>query len=280
MADESDNPILLKNAAELRAEQEAKDKRRDRRQRQLQLWFNGILTVMTIVTAGVVLYQNRILNRTLSEIERQSKAAESQISIGRNALGLSELTSQASLAQGQEALNLSSRSFDAQVSAFRSEQRAWVMFQQLQANWTIGKPVEFTVKWINSGKTPASTVLAVVRGQGIDLRDHPDRPALTYPTKPQLPLMLTPNGTIDSRIQLKDEKEVPWTLNQTHIDLINRGKGRVYLYGRLDYVDAFDCEHWTQFCVRIKSYTDGQLLWEPCGQYDGVDQGDCKQRKK
>ncbi|HYN10526.1 MAG TPA: hypothetical protein VES67_24275 [Vicinamibacterales bacterium] len=85
MADDHHGPYVFKTTAEEEAEQQAKDERRDRRQRTLQLWFNGILTAATLLTLGVLVYQNYLLKRSnqivaesVNESKAQSKAAQAQ----------------------------------------------------------------------------------------------------------------------------------------------------------------------------------------------------------
>jgi hypothetical protein len=70
-----DGAILIESAAQKEARIRAEEQRGDRRDRKMQLRFNAILMVATIVTTGIVAYQNWILIRSLDEMKTQSKAA-------------------------------------------------------------------------------------------------------------------------------------------------------------------------------------------------------------
>ena len=61
---------LIETPAERNEREQAEEKRREAKQRKLQLWFNGILTFATILTAIIVCYQNRILRLALEETQR------------------------------------------------------------------------------------------------------------------------------------------------------------------------------------------------------------------
>jgi len=78
MAEEPDGGRLLDSPAERAKKEEAKQQTAEKLQRDKyrtrQLTFNGILTVATICTAIIVLYQNHFLSKSVVELTKQSKA--------------------------------------------------------------------------------------------------------------------------------------------------------------------------------------------------------------
>ena len=75
MAHGPDGSLLIETEAEKEARERAEEQRTDRRHRKLQLWFNAVLMIATILTAGIVLYQNYILDKSLDEMRIQSATA-------------------------------------------------------------------------------------------------------------------------------------------------------------------------------------------------------------
>jgi hypothetical protein len=88
-----DGSLLIETPAEKDARERAEEQRTDRRHRKLQLWFNGLLMVATILTAGIVLYQNHILNNTLVEMQTQSGIAKIAADAAKSAAGTAKMPS-------------------------------------------------------------------------------------------------------------------------------------------------------------------------------------------
>src|SRR5687768_1907390 len=82
--------LLIETAAQKEARERAKEQRTDRRYRKLQLWFNGALMGATILTVGIGLYQNLILNDTLVEMRTQSGIAKTAADAARVAAQATE----------------------------------------------------------------------------------------------------------------------------------------------------------------------------------------------
>src|SRR5215216_1916991 len=82
--------LVLDAPEERRIRQQQQEQRREEVRRNAQFWFNCILTVSTILTTGIVLYQNQILSRTLDEMGVQSAAARESVVASREATAVSE----------------------------------------------------------------------------------------------------------------------------------------------------------------------------------------------
>ena len=65
-------PYLLETPAEKEAREQTDEKRRENAHRRLQLWFNGVLALFAIVTAGAVIYQGCVMRDQLSEMRGTS----------------------------------------------------------------------------------------------------------------------------------------------------------------------------------------------------------------
>jgi hypothetical protein len=72
MTDDSNNPYLLETPAEKIAREQTEEKRRENTQRSIQLWFNGILAMFAIVTAGAVIYQGSVMHDQLTQMQQAS----------------------------------------------------------------------------------------------------------------------------------------------------------------------------------------------------------------
>jgi hypothetical protein len=107
MPDNAGGPHLIETPAERTTREKTEDQRRENRYRRLQLWFNGILAIATILTCGIVLYQNRILKRSLGEMVKQSTAMGNTLGEARKQTGFAETSANAA----QKALDLTRENF-------------------------------------------------------------------------------------------------------------------------------------------------------------------------
>ena len=167
-------PLLIESTAEKEARERAAEQRQDRRQRRLQLWFNGALMVATVVSVGIVLYQNRILMLTLSEMVVQTseikKSAAASVDAAEAATTAARATEnqlviqlgQVDIAHDQlsAANKAASEQLTAQRDAMRLERRAWIGATQALGGPTvqIGRRIRATIQLINTGQTPALRV--------------------------------------------------------------------------------------------------------------------------
>ena len=141
-----DGTLLIESAAERNERERAQDQRRDRRYRTVQLWFNGILMLATILTAGTVLYQNRILNGSLDETKIQSIAA----------LVAADAAKSAAI-ETKRSADIANESF---VFLRKVVERPYLVIESMTpVNFAEGQAPTFILQMKNTGKNPALNVV-------------------------------------------------------------------------------------------------------------------------
>lgn len=173
-----DGAALLDTAADRREKEHAEEQRRDARRRNLQYWFNVIVAFSTVASAGIVLYQNRILDRTMDEMRAQSDAAKQSVLATKEAIVVSERLAreareqsdrltERSLAEAREARRASMLAVKAaqeananNISAFQADQRPWLLVKEVNISDLApsDKTIRADVVIQNFGKSPAMAV--------------------------------------------------------------------------------------------------------------------------
>ena len=276
MADGSDGPILIESATEREAKERANEQRQDRRQRKLQLCFNFFLLLATVVTAGIVLYQNRILSLTLSEMVKQTvqirrsadasinaadaaksaaQSAENQLPIQLGQLDTTHQqirdASEASRQQTKLALDQITQARD----ALREDQRAWLAFtgyslfarapktnewQQREPN--VGDQFQVRFELRNYGRTPAWNMWSTERLNFGPVVPPPPKWSGILPTDAR-PTVVVPGD--DGRFN----ETLPYTIEPGLEPLYRSEVNRLFVWSRMYYCDASGRRHWTDVCI-------------------------------
>jgi hypothetical protein len=148
----------------------------------------------------------------------------------------------------------------ASIEASRTDQRAWVGFENAQVNVHAGNQSRFSVNVKNTGKTPALHVSLqyfiknVERGQALQFTY---KGITTVPSRG----MLAPNG-IFSVILTNAEPDA------AEMNRIRTEEKHVYFYGRLTYNDIFGRSHWTTFCTYMSQEGNAMVS---CSEYNNTD---------
>ncbi|MSV34180.1 MAG: hypothetical protein EXQ47_01090 [Bryobacterales bacterium] len=139
MAENTSGPHLIETPAEREAREQTQERSRQNSYRKLQVIFNGILAAFTILTAGMVLYQNHVLNLSLIEAKRQADAT----------------IDSANAAKG--AADTASESLKASIASFRQQVRPYVVNEttRINARPTVGLILGVEAVIRNTGTTPA-----------------------------------------------------------------------------------------------------------------------------
>ncbi|MBZ5598559.1 MAG: hypothetical protein LAN83_09565 [Acidobacteriia bacterium] len=160
--------------------------------------------------------------------------------------------------------------------AMRVDQRAWVSIP-FPVNFPLnGTSIPANTQIKNSGKTPAKNakgdVIATIFSQldkptiGDFSVGHPheqlETPGVIFPDAP-VPVSIYV-GTYHAT-----GKEVT-TVDEALRQDIYIGKRFILFYGRINYSDVYDIQHWTQFCTGSGSGIPSDLLKE-CLRYNDVD---------
>jgi hypothetical protein len=115
------------------------------------------------------------------------------------------------------------------------------------------KNIRVTFLFMNGGKTPA---YSCVQSGDIIFVDHPLPKNFPFPSldEPKSKSTIHPNLPFEGTIIAKN-KFTRAQLEETLQAPITGGK-RIYVFGRIDYVDAFKAKHWTTFCFSFAGHHD------------------------
>jgi uncharacterized repeat protein (TIGR01451 family) len=143
-----------------------------------------------------------------------------------------------------------------------------------QATWqvSVGKPVIYPVRVVNTGKTPAKNIVMRIF---IDIVDAALEPPLDHVDKHSS----YPHGliTAGSMLQNEDFNQVvtrptkggaPNLATAAEVFAMQEGRAYQAVYGIIDYDDEFG-HHWTRFCRWMG--LRGTFRAQACTQYNSVD---------
>jgi hypothetical protein len=162
--------------------------------------------------------------------------------------------------RAEEAIRRQSQAaLDASIEISRDDQRAWVGVEGFTGSIAVGKPLDFTVAFRNSGKTPALGLIVRVRSE---VRLKGDKAPFAYPNVPRSRGVLQPNG-IDSISSIDGH-----VLDQFTYSRIRSGEVIAYVHGLVSYNDIFFRAHWLKFCFFL---TSNATSYQVCENYNDVD---------
>lgn len=128
----------------------------------------------------------------------------------------------------------------------------------------------FVPQWKNSGSTSANEVAMYANRV---IKNSPLPQDFDYPDNP--PSKLFPNESDGKTVTLIGPDATSggssMAFLEEELDRVNKGKTHAYLYGWVEYADAFGCNHKTEFCTEILNYQGDQVFWNDCPQHNCVD---------
>jgi hypothetical protein len=220
---------------------------------------NGQLDIMAVTT----LQNAKMVTQAVVQADAARRSANAAIRAAqatRDSVVESQKSRISSETQSKAAL-------DSSIQAFRNDQRAWVNIVDFKITNEpdMGKPTDFEFSTYNSGKTPATEIMAkVISGFTERQPPSPDWKDAVFATVHKF--MLFPNT---------GSKDVPSTIPAANItpDIASAYtslRTRLYAIVRIEYDDAFGCRHWTQVCDMHKM---GSALnsFEQCAEYNTID---------
>lgn len=284
---------LLETSSEKTTREQTEDKRAEKRHRNLQLFFNGVLMVSTVLTAAIVWFQSGILKNTLEETRKQAKSSEDAVKVARDTLNASIASSKAGDEQAKtsressEALSKSAMvasakqtadTLAASVAQMRMDQRAWlgITSTELTPIFTEhlpeGTKVRINMGIMNTGKTPALAVGTVFDCIGVTTEKLK---RFAYP-------MTIDGPWIDAVLAQKEKHRIPRgteviqpghtdyayvltgpTDKEAPDDILGGGKV-LYVFGNVKYRDIFGTPHLTKFCSYITVEDRVATGFAPC----------------
>ncbi|MEK6375882.1 MAG: hypothetical protein AABO58_24665 [Acidobacteriota bacterium] len=170
--------------------------------------------------------------------------------------------------ESADAALLQAKRMEETVRIARLDQRAWVGVVGVMHTALVSDfPFEVGVNIINSGKTPAKgTVKMRVRMlpefMKPDLAD-----AAWVPGGTRSDGIFFPNALNHLRNYVRAGVEMT-TLTKANVASIQVGMSKVFVDGRIDYVDVFDAAHWTEFRFVWNAIQD---VFTQCSEGNGTD---------
>lgn len=141
--------------------------------------------------------------------------------------------------------------FDADMN-FRRDQRAWIQITVGTAKIVVAAPLEVSIHQVNIGRTAAKKVITKVI---VELVRNGNDPAFgqRHPVTNYITAVLYPNTPGDFVAKLHSPNDTSATspvIPLSRNDLDDFINGRVYLaiYGRVEFTDIFNTDHWVNFC--------------------------------
>lgn len=132
---------------------------------------------------------------------------------------------------------------------FRKDQRAWMVVSDVKTIFVVGKPVELTISFKNTGKTAAKTDAIVIVSEILQGETYPnytkESSKLTELTDQSKGIIPSLHG-VSSTINATGEP-----LSETLYKDVITDKIRIYIHGIFKYDDIFGKHHWTTFCLFI-----------------------------
>jgi hypothetical protein len=111
----------------------------------------------------------------------------------------------------------------------------------------VGKQLTASVTYKNTGKTFARNLKIAFFAHGVDKGEKPNFARVDEEPKFEQSIVLLAPGeeTTSHRLSKKGEP-----ITEEEMKRINSGELEFFVYGKITYMDVFDCPHWTTFCGR------------------------------
>lgn len=144
-----------------------------------------------------------------------------------------------------QAAKATEQSVQAARDTIEIDQRAWISLVGFSPRFEVGKPVEATVAFTNTGKTPArnmflQAVIQIAVRDGVPDYSLIEKEAGDNPDASRS--MVFPGA------QSTGKGKAKWgALTQAHVDQLKSGDQRIFYFGRFEYDDVFGKHHWLRF---------------------------------
>jgi hypothetical protein len=140
------------------------------------------------------------------------------------------------------------KTVDITDKSFRGDQRAWIGITKIDGVAEAGKPLNITVWFKNTGRTPAKNIDAAVVQEPVPATGVPNfalEDSVVRQSKPIIP----PQGEFN--MSLNDVITKP--LDDKTFKSITSKETIVYIHGIVKYDDIFERHHWITYCYFIAS---------------------------
>jgi hypothetical protein len=209
--------------------------------------------------------------------DRNARTAEDQafitaLTVGQTQHMIGQAIEQTRAAQqGAEAAKSAATTAYRELGVIREEQRPWLFANQgAQMTITVGAPMSFNMKILNSGKSAALHVrtddyMEIIPNDGTLPRFESNDPRGRMSIE-----IITPNGTADI-VAMRDQKRL---VMQAEKESLDAGNSWVAVYGIIHYADVFKTPYWTKYCAwfNFNAKREGYYS-KPCVAYNDVGEG-------
>ncbi|MGO9554356.1 MAG: hypothetical protein ACLP2U_04950 [Syntrophobacteraceae bacterium] len=131
-------------------------------------------------------------------------------------------------------------------SSMKLDQRAWIGSTIVKGLWGIGKPIDISVQFRNTGKTPAKNVATITICDTIEKNIAPSFDAESNIWNDQSRSVMTPQQVAFIEVHVHDDLQD--VARDAIINDVLNGVKRAYVHGRVEYEDIFGKPHWLTFC--------------------------------
>jgi hypothetical protein len=242
------NAVLHRPQAEVDNEnaRAARHETRDANRLRLETWGVAVGAIVAFATIGQLFLTTkavRIAATSANAAQKSAAASEGQVEVTK-------------------------KSIQATVDAFRLDQRAWMGISNVALSvLKVGEPLRVDADIVNTGKTPAFSVridkTGIQTNYGpLDVDQFIASGKLSKPIQPPSTGVSGPN----SSIKIPFHTDQPMT--EVWIDQINSHALWIYVFGDIHYRDAFGVEHTTQFCG---SYDPPTQRFDNCPKHNRAD---------
>ena len=221
-------------------------------------WFTP--SWLTVIATAVIAFANisyvayarqqlKIMSSTLEQMRTASGLVKAQISVMQSQLAEMRSSSESESLAWNNQLEIMAGQLAEMQSATHLEQRAWVGYKTGRPKpIEVNKPIECTVVYTNTGKTPGNDVRAWTR---ITI-GPPNAPINEEPTLSTEPssgrLGFQSNSTFPPNLTVSNTVTCETITSQSEFTDLVTGKVVAYICGVVKYKDIFGMEHVTRHC--------------------------------
>lgn len=217
----------------------------------------------------------RIAGRAADKVtDRQLKIAESQDESLRKMAETNKAlvdSSKASAGSSARIAKSAETGVLASRDSIRLDQRAWMALETIEGKIVADQTLRVSVRWTNSGKTPAVKTKGLISIRAFKAGVEPDMSFVNVEGLPSTGLV-APNQHFRQNTtftDIRDGVRVLYKFSAAEIDAFKAGKMFMYAYGRVTYDDMFGCHHWVRYCWVYAATSDE---WHICENGNDMDE--------
>lgn len=149
-----------------------------------------------------------------------------------------------------------------QYSGLKTDERPWIRIWPDQQGPPIEGSFKLPIHVLNSGKTPARSMVIKFSRECVKMTDAPQ---LNKPPFMEI-------GTGLEFPNVPGDHQVSYDFNTSELEDFKTGKAALVFYGIATYSDFFGVQHWTKFCIASVGAPNVRLYApKNCAEYNDID---------